>query len=122
MKYYLFVGAINLVFLWARPMLMDGRELPMPSIPRINFEKHFSIYCLMYFNQTFNILFTGGGNVSVNMLMYILLICLEFFTNLFGCRLRHFGHEKKHIVKERNHIMNYRKIIDFVHYHIELKE
>lgn len=120
-KYYTIIGASNLMFLCAKPILAREGVLPFPSIPTFDYDEHRAGFYALYANQFLNAIFTGGINIAVNILMYTMLICIHFVINLLGCRLRRFGHDSIRGSTQK-HTANYRRIIELIHCHIKIEQ
>lgn len=120
-KYYALLGTVNLMIVAAKPILAGEGVTPFPSLPRFDFEEYPIGFYALYANQALNVLFAGGINLVVNILIFTLLICIHFTITLLACRLRRFGNDS-HRRSARKPAEDYQRIIDLIRCHIEIEQ
>lgn len=102
------------------PLITNAHHLPfifwLPFDPLAsNFRYYFSYMC-----QAMCAIIAGGINLSANMFIFYVLICLNFNFALLSERIQHIGHDDSNANGLQTKMDYYQNIIDHINIHLKI--
>lgn len=113
------VFVMSLVAMIGRPILTGQRNLPFPMVPIFDYYDHSFWYWFIYVKQSVIVFFSGGTELTINLYIYTIIICIVFNIGVFGHRLRHFGYDG---LPGKTKTANHLKVIEMIKSHIIIGE
>lgn len=117
---YEIFGAVNLTIMVLMPLTTGARHLPfifwLPFDPLTSsFRYYFS-----YVYQAMCAIIAGGINLSANMFIFYVLICLNFNFALLSERIQHIGYNDLNANGLQSQMEYYKDIIDHINIHLKI--
>lgn len=119
-------GWINLGVLLVMPIFQKGRNLAFNLwLPYDPFKTNLAFY-LTYFHEFGCVIYAGGSNIAINLYVFSILICLNFYVTLLNERVKRIGYANGYNDDSKStQFMKtsfYREIIDRITLHLKIDE
>lgn len=108
------------------PIFQEGRNLAFNLwLPYDPFKTNIAFY-LTYFHQFGCVIYAGGSNIAINLYVFSILICLNFYLMLLNERVKRIGYVNGYNddTKSTQFMKTsfYREMIDRITLHLKIDE
>lgn len=113
---------MNFMVFTITPIITNGLPFKFwfPFDPRVTSARYYSIYVY----EVFCALSCSATNLSVNMYMFVVFICLNFYYAVLGERAQLIGYQTadKSKLFKQSKIDIYKKMIEIINFHLKINE
>lgn len=89
---YSLLGVVNLLAIYFTPLFLWEKRLPYLMYVPFEIDQTTVGFCAAYFYQFGNVIYAGGINITVNIYLFAMLVCVSYFLSLLGSRMECLGY------------------------------